>query len=42
MLSVCLFGRFSINDGGRAMGRLPGGKPIEGFCYLRQNVYLIR
>jgi hypothetical protein len=33
MLSVCLFGKFSVNDDGRAMGKLPGGKPIELFCY---------
>jgi DNA-binding SARP family transcriptional activator len=34
MLSVCLFGKFSVHDDGRELDRLPGGKPIELFCYL--------
>ncbi len=34
MLSVRLFGRFSVHSGGTQLDQLPSGKPVELFCYL--------
>lgn len=34
MLSVRLFGRFSVHSGGAQLDQLPSGKPVELFCYL--------